>query len=417
MATNNLISDNEFYAIAFFGVGAATEAGSMEKAYRLSIAADKTKDKNGVVTKIQPIQNSGYTISMLQNDLGQQRKRNEETARYLLRATQSWTAQHRPELKFQENEIEPFIKELSQQGREINRGGGKPLHPKIRPAVDAFLASDTGIAFTHSLDVKQVSRINKHIFTPLAQTPLYQSSSRDDKIRLLTVTSKAFNQNEAAGRAVVRAIKQGRHHSLNDVYHHIDSLGEYLEKGRSRALKGAEIIIALDKANPNNPLRKEWEHILENPLKLPTLRKGQERKEYDEILSLFFNSNTAIKTIQEKDKAVQSHSLNSDEPPVQTARHRSKPHPILARMQEQAARYRHASEVLNSGDQAAINQMLNELISPAAQQRLVEAEQRVAEERAAREKQQAEQAKAEQAKQQQEMVDNEPARHVAMIRI
>ena len=60
--------------------------------------------------------------------------------------------------------------------------------------------------------------------------------------------------------------------------------------------------------------------------------------------------------------------------------------------------------------------MLNELISPAAQQRLVEAEQRVAEERAAREKQQAEQAKAEQAKQQQEMVDNEPARHVAMIR-
>ena len=72
--------------------------------------------------------------------------------------------------------------------------------------------------------------------------------------------------------------------------------------------------------------------------------------------------------------------------------------------------------MLNSGDQAAIDQMLNELISPAAQQRLVEAEQRVAEERAAREKQQAEQAKAEQAKQQQEMVDNEPARHVAMIR-
>lgn len=101
---------------------------------------------------------------------------------------------------------------------------------------------------------------------------------------------------------------------------------------------------------------------------------------------------------------------------MQTARHRSQPHPILARMQEQAARYRHASEVLNSGDQAAIDQMLNELISPAAQQRLVEAEQRVAEERAAREKQQAEQAKAEQAKQQQEMVDNEPARHVAMIR-
>ncbi|MDO4656721.1 hypothetical protein [Kingella sp. (in: b-proteobacteria)] len=387
----------------------------------MSIAGDETKDKNGVVTEIKPAGNSGYTIGMLQNDFGQHRLPNEETARYLLRATQSWTTQHRPELKFQENEIESFIKELSRKGNEINRENGKPLHPKIRPAVDAFLASDAGIAFTHSLDVKQIANINKNVFTPLTQTPLYQNSSRDDKIRLLAVTSKAFNQNEVAGRAVVRAIKHGRHHSLNDVYRHIDSLGGYLERDRPRALEGAEIIIAFNKSSPNNPLRKEWEHILENPLKLPTKRQGQERKEYDEILSLFFNSNTAIKTIQEKDKAVQSHSLNSDEPTVQTARHRSKPHPILARMQEQAARYRHASEVLNSGDQAAIDQMLNELISPAAQQRLVEAEQRVAGERAAREKQQAEQAKAEQAKaeqakQQQEMVDNEPARHVAMIR-
>jgi hypothetical protein len=71
---------------------------------------------------------------------------------------------------------------------------------------------------------------------------------------------------------------------------------------------------------------------------------------------------------------------------------------------------------MNSGDQAAINQVLNEFANPAAQQRLVEAEQRAAEEYAARERQQAEQAKAEQMKQQQEMADNEPTRQVAMIR-
>ena len=180
-------------------------------------------------------------------------------------------------------------------------------------------------------------------------------------------------------------------------------------------MEGAEIIISLNKASPNNPLRKEWERILENPLKLPTQRKGQERKEYDEILSLFFNSHTAIKTIQEKDKAVQSHSLNADEQTVQTARHRSQPHPILAQLQEQAARYRHASEVMNSGNQAEIERVINEFASnPAAQQRFAQAEQRVAEEYAAREKQLAEQA--EQERQRQETVDNEPTRHVAMIR-
>lgn len=413
MAANNLISENEFYAIAFFGIGAATEAKT--KAYRLSIAGKEIKDESGIVTKIEPVQNSGYTISMLQNDFGQHRLPNEETARYLLRATQSWATLHRPELKFQENEMERFIKELSRNGKEINRENGKPLHPKIRPAVDAFLASDAGIAFTHSLDVKQIANINKNVFTPLAQTPLYQNSNRDDKIRLLAVASKTFNQNESAGKAVVRAIKQGRHHSLNDVYQHIDSLGGYLARERPRAVEGAEIIISLNKASPNNPLRKEWERILENPLKLPTQRKGQERKEYDEILSLFFNSHTAIKTIQEKDKAVQSHSLNADEQTVQTARHRSQPHPILAQLQEQAARYRHASEVMNSGNQAEIERVINEFASnPAAQQRFAQAEQRVAEEYAAREKQLAEQA--EQERQRQETVDNEPTRHVAMIR-
>ena len=374
MAANNLISENEFYAIAFFGIGAATEAKT--KAYRLSIAGKEIKDESGIVTKIEPVQNSGYTISMLQNDFGQHRLPNEETARYLLRATQSWATLHRPELKFQENEMERFIKELSRNGKEINRENGKPLHP---------------------------------------QTPLYQNSNRDDKIRLLAVASKTFNQNESAGKAVVRAIKQGRHHSLNDVYQHIDSLGGYLARERPRAVEGAEIIISLNKASPNNPLRKEWERILENPLKLPTQRKGQERKEYDEILSLFFNSHTAIKTIQEKDKAVQSHSLNADEQTVQTARHRSQPHPILAQLQEQAARYRHASEVMNSGNQAEIERVINEFASnPAAQQRFAQAEQRVAEEYAAREKQLAEQA--EQERQRQETVDNEPTRHVAMIR-
>ena len=418
MATNNLISENEiseneFYAIAFFGIGAATEAKA--KAYRLSIAGKEVKNENGRVIEVKPAQNSGYTISMLQNDFGQHRLPNKETARYLLRATQSWTVQHRPELKFQENEMEPFIKELSRKGSEIRKENGKPLNPKIRPAVDTFLASDAGIAFTHSLDVKQIANINKNVFTPLTQTPLYQNSSRDDKIRLLTVTGKAFNQNESAGKAVVRAIKQGRHHSLNDVYQHIDSLGGYLARDRPRAVEGAEIIISLNKASPNNPLRKEWERILENPLKLPTQRKGQERKEYDEILSLFFNSHTAIKTIQEKDNAVQSYSLNSDEQAVRIPHHRSKPHPILAQLQEQAARYRHASEVMNSGNQAEIERVINEFASnPAAQQRFVQAEQRVTEEYAAREKQQAEQA--EQERQRQETVDNEPTRHVAMIR-
>ena len=410
------ISDNELFAITYFAVGAASEART--RAYQLVIAGTEIKDGSGNIIMLEPRDNSGYSFSMMQNDLGQRK----DTAPYLIHATQRWALSHQPNLAFEDKEIDLFINKISRTGKEIRKDGKAPLPAKIQPAVNAFLASDEGIAFAHSYDVKQIAKIKKVILDPLRETALYQNSSYEDKIRLITVSAKLFNQAEGHGRALLKNIKRNAYQNLDAVYSKIDSISsekgekDAIETGRKHALDGAEVIIALNAASPNNPLRQKWEHILENPLLPPTQRKGQERKDYDEVISLFFYSDRAIKTIQEKDKAVQSHSLNSDEPPVQTARHRSKPHPILARMQEQAARYRHASEVLNSGDQAAIDQMLNELISPAAQQRLVEAEQRVAEERAAREKQQAEQAKAEQAKQQQEMVDNEPARHVAMIR-
>ena len=410
------ISNNELFAITYFAVGAASEART--RAYQLVIAGTEIKDGSGNIIMLEPRDNSGYSFSMMQNDLGQRK----DTAPYLIHATQRWALSHQPNLAFEDKEIDLFINKIARTGKEIRKDGKAPLPAKIQPAVNAFLASDEGIAFAHSYDVKQIAKIKKVILDPLRETALYQNSSYEDKIRLITVSAKLFNQAPEHGKTLLKNIKHNSYQNLNAVCSKIDSIiskkgkDDSIETGRKHALDGAEVIIALNAASPNNPLRQKWEHILENPLLPPMQRKGQERKDYDEVISLFFHSDRAIKTIQEKDKAVQSHSLNSDEPPVQTARHRSKPHPILARMQEQAARYRHASEVLNSGDQAAIDQMLNELISPAAQQRLVEAEQRVAEERAAREKQQAEQAKAEQAKQQQEMVDNEPARHVAMIR-
>ncbi|MFC2502007.1 MAG: hypothetical protein ACFNUD_05385, partial [Haemophilus parainfluenzae] len=407
------ISDNELFAITYFAVGAASEAKT--RAYKLSLAGNEIKDSNGNIVRLEPSYNSGYSFSMMQNDLGQRK----HTAPYLIHATQRWALNYQPNLTFENKEIDLFINKIARTGSEIRKDGKAPLPAKIKPAVNAFLASDEGIAFTHSYDVKQIARIKKMMLDPLRETSLYQNSSYEDKVRLITVSAKLFNQGEGYGKVLLKGIKHNVYQNLDAVYSKIDSFlstkgnNDVLETGRKHALSGAEVIIALNAASPNNPLRQKWEHILENPLQPPSQRKGQERKDYDEVISLFFHSDRAIKTIQEKDKAVQSHSLNADE---QTARHRSQPHPILAQLQEQAARYRHASEVMNSGDQAAINQVLNEFANPAAQQRLVEAEQRAAEEYAARERQQAEQAKAEQMKQQQEMADNEPTRQVAMIR-
>lgn len=111
---------------------------------------------------------------------------------------------------------------------------------------------------------------------------------------LITVTSKLFNQADGFGRGLLRGIEQGKYHDLSSVYHRIDTMVKrekpneptYLETGRRHALAGAETFIALNHAHPDNPLRQKWEHIKQNPLKLPTEIRGQERKDYEIMMRL-----------------------------------------------------------------------------------------------------------------------------------
>lgn len=97
---------------------------------------------------------------------------------------------------------------------------------------------------------------------------------------------------------------------MSSAYHWIDTIiprkrpdkPTYLETGHRDALAGAETFIALNHTHPDNPLRQKWEHIKQNPLKLPTEIRGQERKDYDEIMSLFFDATHSPKRIRDQDK-------------------------------------------------------------------------------------------------------------------
>ncbi|MDO4657509.1 hypothetical protein [Kingella sp. (in: b-proteobacteria)] len=195
------ISDNELFAITYFAVGAASEART--RAYQLVIAGTEIKDSSGNIIMLEPRDNSGYSFSMMQNDLGQRK----DTTPYLIHATQRWALSHQPNLAFEDKEIDLFINKIARTGKEIRKDGKAPLPAKIQPAVNAFLASDEGIAFTHSYDVKQIAKIKKVILDPLRETALYQNSSYEDKIRLITVSAKLFNQAEGHSRALLKNIR------------------------------------------------------------------------------------------------------------------------------------------------------------------------------------------------------------------
>lgn len=311
MAQENTSPEKDFNSIAFLSVGAASEAKT--SAYQLSFSGKelnrhgKRTDISDEIVKIVPEANSGYSFSMMQNDLGQ---RNGLVKPMILEA-QKWAQAKHFHLQIKDAEIPLFEKELSRQGNFIrDQDHGKPLTPKLRTIVSAFLTSDEGIAFTHAQDVKQIARIRDNILPRLVKTEMYLNSNPDDQIRLITVASKLFNQSEKYGDRLLKGIEGGKYHDFSSIYHWIDTIiprkrpdkPSYLETGRRDALAGAETFIALNHIHPDNPLRQKWEHIKQNPLKLPTEIRGQERKDYDEIMSLFFDATHSPKRIRDQDK-------------------------------------------------------------------------------------------------------------------
>lgn len=347
MSRGQYISEKEFHAIAFFAIGAASEA--KEKAYRLALAGNEY-DKNGRIAKsvediarIVPVGNSGYAFSMMHNDLGQRKF----FAEPMVREAQQWAKTTGFRLQIDDAEIKPFSNELSRNGNFIERvEHGKPLTHKLQTIMNGFLASEQGIAFAHACDIRQIAIIRDTIFNPLTKTKLYQESSYDDKIRLATVTAKLYNQSEENGKNLLREIEHGQHNNLQSVYNRIDAYNpkegrsDYLETGRKHALAGAETFIALNHTHPDNPLHQKWARIKQDPLKLPTSRHGQERKDYDEILSLFFNTNEGLRLIRQRGKEIQNMDVPMHQPEgsrnvLEKARAAfASPGMLFARMQE-----------------------------------------------------------------------------------
>ncbi|HHK5995802.1 TPA: hypothetical protein ACQWFI_002140, partial [Neisseria subflava] len=176
------LSKEDFQTIAYFAVGVSSESKS--NAYKLVIAANT---KNG---KLYPVGNSGYSIGTIQTDLGQ----HPEVVKDLVDAYQKWALETKPEWKLSEKQEKDIIHDLGRTGREIKKEDGRPLPAEFKARFDQFFSSKDGITWVHTRDVKQINKIEKNIFTPLQETELYKKLSFDDKIQLVAVTSKLYNQ-------------------------------------------------------------------------------------------------------------------------------------------------------------------------------------------------------------------------------
>ena len=182
---NKTFTSPDFLAAAYFAVGWTSEGSSKGKevAYQISFA--------GIEGKIlEPRKNSAYSIGVIQTDFGQ----HPDAAKQLVEKFQVWAEKNRPDLKFAENKVQPFISDLARKGYIIeNRDHGRPLDPKIKPALNEFLKSKEGIDFVHAHDVKQIGELHQKIFEPLTRSPAYKNSSYEDQLKLSVALAKLAN--------------------------------------------------------------------------------------------------------------------------------------------------------------------------------------------------------------------------------
>ncbi len=268
---NPTLSAAELRATIYFAVGVTSESGN--KAYMLAVAGDRA-----ATARLEPADNSGYSIGTIQTDLGQHYQpnnpRDENVPRDLVNAYQQWAARDRPTGVLSEDEVAQTISDLGRTGRQINAQNGRALDATVKSNIDAFLASDDGISWVHERDVAQVNKLMRDAIPVLQQSQVYQRSSLDEQVRLAVVVSKAFNQNEVASAQLLTGLRNDSYQNFNDLSSAVDAMSlradDYFETGRDHALLGANVVNALRNADPGSPLRASWDLVRENSLTNPT---------------------------------------------------------------------------------------------------------------------------------------------------
>ena len=268
---NPALSEAELRATIYFAVGVTSESGN--QAYALAVAGDRA-----ATARLEPADNSGYSLGTIQTDLGQHYQpadpRGENVPRDLVNAYQGWAARERPNDVLSEEEVAQTISDLGRNGRQIKAQDGRALDATVKSNIDNFLASDQGVTWVHERDVAQVNKLMREAIPALQQSEVYQNSSLDEQVRLATVVSKAYNQNETASARLLTGLRDDLYQNFSDVSNAIDGLspraGDYFEGGRDRALLGAKVVNALRNADPGSPLRASWDLVRDNSLTNPT---------------------------------------------------------------------------------------------------------------------------------------------------
>lgn len=296
------LTDAELQAITYYVIGVGSEGGDV--AYRLSFAGTTRRESDGSAM-LEPIANSGYTIGVMQTDLGQ--AKDPPVAKELVESFQVWAGAHQPDWVLPDVQAKQLAVDLARDGHhirdpdydkhvaEFSRAhhvlrssypdsrlpkSGIDIDPALKEHVNTFLATDAGKVFVHKWDVRQAEVLRRKIGAPLQQTPLFKESSRNDQVRLFAMVAKIENQSPKKAGRLLEELNENKLPSLSAVEAEIGTFVRrdsrypdrptYMETGRDAALKAAELYNTLHHTDPGHPLHAPWQAVASNPLVGPT---------------------------------------------------------------------------------------------------------------------------------------------------
>lgn len=282
------LTDNELRAIAYYAVGVTSEGKDV--AYRLSFAGNHLHEKDGTVL-LKPIGNSGYSVGEMQTDLGQ----HHDDAKALVNAYQDWAKANHPGTEagwvLSDAQQAEQAAKLGRDGHHIRDPeydahdrayrvehhthipsrllpvAGPDIDPTFRSHFDTFLATDTGKAAVHRLDVREVNQLVDAVAKPLRDNvAFYQNATPEEQAKIFAATAKVYNQSQTRGLDLLAELRHGEIKSLADIESKINEYPGYMQTGRDAALAGAGLFNALQDAGKDNSMRAAWRGVTSDPL-------------------------------------------------------------------------------------------------------------------------------------------------------
>ncbi len=254
------LSDEELQSIALLNVGYASEVRNFSS-YKLGLAWQKVtesnigKDTTHEVGDWRPIGNSGYSLGSLQSDFGQRAYLVDD----LVSKYETWAGTNPDRLVSEDADLAATLK-MNGRTLDSNRTDytERPISTADTTKFNTFLKSDEGRQTVWEMDQKQINEKLLPFADKIMATSMFDAlTDETEKIEVLSVSMKLFNQAEGKANSLLKKIEDGKLTSFSDIETELTSTNNasYIRSGFNHTKEGADLF---NKVTKSDTLLEDW---------------------------------------------------------------------------------------------------------------------------------------------------------------